>query len=192
VEAPVLRVFQGSRCSQGGNPEGACCSNQWQLSCQLGVKTQGGACTASCMQLGHVQRVASIFVKITLPWLDDRGRVVSRDDGEGPCSEARKVDSAALYGSSLRLDSAQIWCRRGLGARGRELSLDGAPPLSCRLLSAGDAASIVLLRWGDAAAVGTWLGPAGAPTLSLLPRRLIPALASSCLAVAGELPPRPR
>jgi hypothetical protein len=95
----------------------------------------------------------------------------------------------AFYGSSLRLDSAQIRCRRGLGARGRELSLDGVPPLSCLLVSTGDAASIVLLRWGDAAAVGTWLRPAGAPTLSLLPRRLIPALASSGLAVAGELPP---
>ena len=49
VGAPVPKVSQGSRCSQNGNPGGACC-NQWQLSCQLGVKTQGGACIASCMQ----------------------------------------------------------------------------------------------------------------------------------------------
>jgi len=40
---------QGSRCCQGRTQGGAGLdSNQWQLSCLLGVKTQGGACATSC------------------------------------------------------------------------------------------------------------------------------------------------
>jgi hypothetical protein len=49
VGVPVPKASQGSRCNQNGNPGGAY-YNQWQLSCQLGVKTQGGVCTTSCMQ----------------------------------------------------------------------------------------------------------------------------------------------
>ena len=84
------------------------------------------------MQLGHVQRVASIFVKITLPWLDDGGRVVSRDDGEGPCSEARKVDSGVLRLISptrQRTDPMQAWFgRAGEGVVTRWGAASVVPP----------------------------------------------------------------
>ena len=54
------------------------------------------------------QGLNASFAENTLLWLGDRGRVVSRDDGSGPCSEAEKAVPSALYGSSLQLDDDRI------------------------------------------------------------------------------------
>ena len=54
------------------------------------------------------QGLNASFAENTLLWLGDRGRVVSRDDGSGPCSEVEKAAPSALYGSSLQLDDDRI------------------------------------------------------------------------------------
>ena len=83
--------------------------------------------------LGHVQRVSSArlfvvdFAESTLLWLGDGGRVVSRDDGSGPCSEVEKAAPSALYGSSLRLDDDRISCACALLSLLRCLDVPSVP-----------------------------------------------------------------
>jgi len=89
-------------------PRRTCGSSSADAMCQA----QSGAQGASRPRLGHVQRCLmcrfcdDIFVENPSAQLGDGLAVVSRGDGEGPCSKTKPPMSTLLYNSSPSSDDS--------------------------------------------------------------------------------------